>query len=130
MDVALIKYRVMAVQTPNSAQMWNNIGMCFFGKLYALALAPSLSAPPVPTMRRRLSLVLQERGVGRSRVRFLLTRASAKRVHSERVGRAHQMNSRRSATTTTTHADPRSPIPLLHTKLAQRPHAPAVTFRT
>mmetsp|Transcript_7584 Transcript_7584/g.14903 ORF Transcript_7584/g.14903 Transcript_7584/m.14903 type:complete len:419 (+) Transcript_7584:263-1519(+) len=31
-DVALIKYRVAAVQTPNSAQLWNNIGMCFFGK--------------------------------------------------------------------------------------------------
>lgn len=32
MDVALNKYRVAAVQTPNSAQLWNNIGMCFFGK--------------------------------------------------------------------------------------------------
>ena len=27
-----VKYRVAAVQTPNSAQLWNNIGMCFFGK--------------------------------------------------------------------------------------------------
>ena len=32
MDVALMKYRVAAVQMPNSAQLWNNIGMCFFGK--------------------------------------------------------------------------------------------------
>eukprot|EP00760_Papus_ankaliazontas_P025637 PhM_4_TR2829/c0_g1_i1/m.10480/K16531/BBS4; Bardet-Biedl syndrome 4 protein len=32
MDVALTKYRIAAVQTPNSAQLWNNIGMCFFGK--------------------------------------------------------------------------------------------------
>merc|ERR1719263_1327781 len=32
MDVALVKYRVAAVYTPNSAQLWNNIGMCFFGK--------------------------------------------------------------------------------------------------
>ena len=32
MDVALIKYRVAAVLTPNSPQLWNNIGMCFFGK--------------------------------------------------------------------------------------------------
>ncbi|GBG24775.1 Photosystem I assembly protein Ycf3 [Hondaea fermentalgiana] len=32
MDVALVKYRVAAVKTPNSAQLWNNIGMCFFGK--------------------------------------------------------------------------------------------------
>ena len=32
MDVALVKYRVAVAQTPNSAQLWNNIGMCFFGK--------------------------------------------------------------------------------------------------
>ena len=32
MDGALIKYRVAAVKTPNSAQLWNNVGMCFFGK--------------------------------------------------------------------------------------------------
>merc|ERR1719262_1983698 len=32
MDVALVKYRVAAVYTPSSAQLWNNIGMCFFGK--------------------------------------------------------------------------------------------------
>ena len=32
MDVALIKYRIAAIKTPNSAQLWNNIGMCFFGK--------------------------------------------------------------------------------------------------
>jgi Tfp pilus assembly protein PilF len=28
MDVALIKYRIAAVATPNSAQLWNNIGQC------------------------------------------------------------------------------------------------------
>eukprot|EP01052_Picozoa_sp_SAG31_P040657 SAG31_NODE_5941_length_2247_cov_1.585661_3_plen_191_part_00 len=40
MDVALIKYRVAAIQTPNSAQLWNNIGMCFFGKQrYVAAIA-------------------------------------------------------------------------------------------
>ena len=32
MDVALSKYRVAVLQTPNSSQLWNNIGMCFFGK--------------------------------------------------------------------------------------------------
>lgn len=26
MDVALVKYRVAAVQTPNSPQLWNNVG--------------------------------------------------------------------------------------------------------
>merc|ERR1712086_707745 len=40
MDVALVKYRVAAVQTPNSAQLWNNVGMCFFGKQrYVAAIA-------------------------------------------------------------------------------------------
>lgn len=40
MDVALIKYRVAAVHTPSSAQLWNNIGMCFFGKTkYVAAIA-------------------------------------------------------------------------------------------
>ena len=38
MDVALVKYRVAAVQTPNSAQLWNNIGMCFFGKQRCLLI--------------------------------------------------------------------------------------------
>lgn len=40
MDVALVKYRVAAIQTPNSPQLWNNIGMCFFGKgKYVAAIA-------------------------------------------------------------------------------------------
>ena len=40
MDVALVKYRVAATQTPNSSQLWNNIGMCFFGKgKYVAAVA-------------------------------------------------------------------------------------------
>mmetsp|Transcript_7170 Transcript_7170/g.23360 ORF Transcript_7170/g.23360 Transcript_7170/m.23360 type:complete len:404 (-) Transcript_7170:32-1243(-) len=32
MDVALHKYRVAAVQTPHSPQLWNNVGMALFGK--------------------------------------------------------------------------------------------------
>ena len=31
-DVALTKYRVAATETPESAPLWNNVGMCFFGK--------------------------------------------------------------------------------------------------
>ncbi|EER19326.1 bardet-biedl syndrome 4, bbs4, putative [Perkinsus marinus ATCC 50983] len=30
-DVALVKYRVAAVEIPSSAELWNNVGMCFFG---------------------------------------------------------------------------------------------------
>ena len=56
MDVALIKYRVAAVQTPNSAQLWNNIGMCFFGKQrYVAAIAclkKALCAIPLVPLRR------------------------------------------------------------------------------
>ncbi|KAF0980452.1 hypothetical protein FDP41_013666 [Naegleria fowleri] len=40
MDVALSKYRIAAKKNPNSAQLWNNIGMCFFGKLdYVTSIA-------------------------------------------------------------------------------------------
>ncbi|KAH3798765.1 hypothetical protein DPMN_152368 [Dreissena polymorpha] len=31
-DVALTKYRIAAVASPESPPLWNNIGMCFFGK--------------------------------------------------------------------------------------------------
>ena len=31
-DVALSKYRVAAAVSPESPQLWNNIGMCLYGK--------------------------------------------------------------------------------------------------
>ena len=31
-DVALAKYRLAAQSIPESPPLWNNIGMCFFGK--------------------------------------------------------------------------------------------------
>jgi Bardet-Biedl syndrome 4 protein len=31
-DVALVKYRIAAQVAPRSPELWNNIGMCFFGK--------------------------------------------------------------------------------------------------
>ena len=31
-DAALLKYRVAAIHNPDSSEMWNNIGMCFYGK--------------------------------------------------------------------------------------------------
>ena len=37
-DVALSKYRVGAVATPESPHLWNNIGMCFFGKKKLVAV--------------------------------------------------------------------------------------------
>ena len=51
MDVALVKYRVAAVQTPNSAQLWNNIGMCFFGKKrYVTCMAMVLLLHELPPL--------------------------------------------------------------------------------
>lgn len=39
-DVALVKYRVAAAASPNSPQLWNNIGMCFHAKQrYIAAIA-------------------------------------------------------------------------------------------
>jgi len=38
-DVALIKYRVAAVETPESGPLWNNIGMCFYGKKKYVAVS-------------------------------------------------------------------------------------------
>lgn len=51
-DVALVKYRVSAVKTPEAAELWNNIGMCFFGKgkdvaVGGFGLLPQ-TPPPVP----------------------------------------------------------------------------------
>ena len=38
-DVALSKYRVAASATPESPQLWNNIGMCLFGKQKHVAVS-------------------------------------------------------------------------------------------
>ncbi|BFZ13361.1 hypothetical protein BsWGS_16400 [Bradybaena similaris] len=36
-DVAITKYRIAAASTPESPPLWNNIGMCFFGKMKYVA---------------------------------------------------------------------------------------------
>lgn len=52
-DVALTKYRVVACAVPESPPLWNNIGMCFFGKKKYVAvgvgfvLPASLPPPPI-----------------------------------------------------------------------------------
>ena len=42
-DVALTKYRIAAANTPESPPLWNNIGMCFFGKKKYVAVCTHLS---------------------------------------------------------------------------------------
>jgi hypothetical protein len=49
MDVALVKYRVAAAVCPNSPQLWNNIGMCFYGKQVRCLQVLN----PTGTMRRK-----------------------------------------------------------------------------
>ncbi|KXJ17659.1 Bardet-Biedl syndrome 4 protein [Exaiptasia diaphana] len=38
-DVALTKYRIAASKVPESPHLWNNIGMCFFGKQKYVAVS-------------------------------------------------------------------------------------------
>lgn len=38
-DVAMNKYRVAACAVPESPPLWNNIGMCFFGKKKYVAVS-------------------------------------------------------------------------------------------
>jgi len=41
-DVALTKYRVAMAQTPHSAELWNNVGLCFLAKGKYVGAAASL----------------------------------------------------------------------------------------
>ena len=43
-DVALTKYRIAAAATPESPHLWNNIGMCFFGKKKYVAVSLPFTA--------------------------------------------------------------------------------------
>ncbi len=38
-DVALSKYRTAAQACPESPHLWNNIGMCFYGKKKYVAVS-------------------------------------------------------------------------------------------
>ena len=38
-DVAMNKYRIAAYSVPESPPLWNNIGMCFFGKKKYVAVS-------------------------------------------------------------------------------------------
>jgi len=35
---ALMKYRICSVLNPDSPELWNNIGMCFYGKNKIIAV--------------------------------------------------------------------------------------------
>lgn len=41
-DVAMNKYRVAACAVPESPPLWNNIGMCFFGKKKYVAVSDAV----------------------------------------------------------------------------------------
>ena len=42
-DVALTKYRLVSQSSSESAHLWNNIGMCFFGKKKNVAVCTCIS---------------------------------------------------------------------------------------
>lgn len=45
-DVAMNKYRVAACAVPESSPLWNNIGMCFFGKKKYVAVSNAANHSP------------------------------------------------------------------------------------
>lgn len=87
MDVALIKYRVAAIKTPNSAQLWNNIGMCFFGRQrYVAAVAclkRSLYLDPFQWITaHNLGLVFMHSGQNASAFHYLSTSINLKPAYA------------------------------------------------
>ena len=58
-EVALVKYRTAATQIPESPQLWNNVGMCFFGKKKYVAVRDSFlcSFFAIQTLRGHYVLV-------------------------------------------------------------------------
>lgn len=44
-EVALSKYRAIAAALPDSPALWNNIGMCFFGKKKYVAVSTHRTQP-------------------------------------------------------------------------------------
>ena len=60
-DVALTKYRIAAAATPESPHLWNNIGMCFFGKkkYVAVSLTHLLPEPIVETCSVHVALTFK-----------------------------------------------------------------------
>uniref|UniRef100_A0A4W5QMC2 Bardet-Biedl syndrome 4 n=1 Tax=Hucho hucho TaxID=62062 RepID=A0A4W5QMC2_9TELE len=51
-DVAMNKYRVAACMVPESPPLWNNIGMCFFGKKKYVAVIALTNLEDVDNARR------------------------------------------------------------------------------
>lgn len=66
-DVAMNKYRVAACAVPESPPLWNNIGMCFFGKKKYVAVSNKILFS-LPCLNQRLLVFL----VRSSKAPFLL----------------------------------------------------------
>jgi Bardet-Biedl syndrome 4 protein len=56
-DVALNKYRIAADIAPESSRLWNNIGMCFFGKKKYVAVSIFFSSSLFTTFDRMLTIL-------------------------------------------------------------------------
>jgi len=75
-EVALVKYRTAAKQIPESPQLWNNVGMCFFGKKKFVASISCLKhaaflAPFEWTIMHNLGLVFLAMGQYASAFHYL-----------------------------------------------------------
>jgi Bardet-Biedl syndrome 4 protein len=55
--------RVAAVQMPHSAQLWNNIGMCFFGKQKYVAVRTLCREPVAPVLTRAQAVACLKRAL-------------------------------------------------------------------
>eukprot|EP00878_Enallax_costatus_P022358 GHUV01023715.1.p2 GENE.GHUV01023715.1~~GHUV01023715.1.p2 ORF type:complete len:149 (-),score=36.85 GHUV01023715.1:1958-2404(-) len=96
MDVALVKYRVAAATCPNSPQLWNNIGMCFFGKQKYIAAIASLKralylGPFEWLIAYNLGLVHLATGQAASAFHYLSTAVNLKPEFSHRLEIAAQL---------------------------------------
>eukprot|EP00878_Enallax_costatus_P021778 GHUV01023071.1.p1 GENE.GHUV01023071.1~~GHUV01023071.1.p1 ORF type:complete len:412 (+),score=86.66 GHUV01023071.1:96-1331(+) len=96
MDVALVKYRVAAATCPNSPQLWNNIGMCFFGKQKYIAAIACLKralylGPFEWLIAYNLGLVHLATGQAASAFHYLSTAVNLKPEFSHRLEIAAQL---------------------------------------
>ena len=88
-DVALSKYRPAITNNPNSAQLWNNVGMCFFAKGTKIMAAVSCLrravylAPFEYSIHYNLGIVYLTLGQGASAFHYLSAAINLNSSHAD-----------------------------------------------
>ncbi|XP_012258563.2 Bardet-Biedl syndrome 4 protein [Athalia rosae] len=96
-DVALSKYKIAAQECPESVSLWNNIGMCFYGKKKFVAAISCLKRahylnPLAPTSAFNLGVVLLSTGQPASAAVYLCNAAaSANSVNFKQAGQTYML---------------------------------------